>query len=573
MRREILAFGILIIYAVSSIYLERIVFLSDPLLKTILAFLYFFLWISPLIYFWRKAWIREELVIPIAVLILAILYISPLSTITTSIGRFFPDVDFHAAKVLYCSTGHFFNDPVTSYPSIYPPVYHILVGTIMRLLGSNDSWYILSRFHIGMLIVLFLSVYFLARFMFNPRVGLLTILLFGAVSELPNWSLIFFPTPFLLGLTFMVNAVTLVYLSLDGRRWYFYAAGLVTGLAVTTWPAFLPVALALIAVMFYCQDKCSERIRNLVKFASTCIILPLVLWIPQYIALTRKHLMGHGSIGQWKGIPDLGWLVDLIIRFLTQGGFDKKEHWVTALFGFNYVMLIGLAILGYRSLKGKGYSKRFFGIFLSLMLISIPLVHYVFFFMYSRRVQVIFSILIIVLAVYYLLTQLNRKYRLWGFALLIWVILFSNGWNVYMAHKYVMETKGRYETWKKYTGGVLRFIQSNTRSGDFIFATENTYRFVIIGNILRFNLEAHRSGNYYSLNPELAKELSNHYDDILLSNDIFLIKRVLGFYGIRYVLIREGEQAQYPGLKQLYDKCAVGYRDENYAVLKCDAIP
>jgi hypothetical protein len=283
--------------------------------------------------------------------------------------------------------------------------------------------------------------------------------------------------------------------------------------------------------------------------------------------------MGSGNFGFWKGIPNLGWFADLVFRFFTLGGFDNKEHWVTALFGFNYVLLIGLSILGFRLLNKKDYSRKFFGSFLSLVLISILIIHYIFSFMYSRRVQVISSILIVILAAYYLITHFNRKYRLWDYAFLVWVILFSNGWNVYMAHKYVMETKERYETWEKYATGALRFIQSNTRSGDFIFTTENTYRFVIIGNVLRFTLEAHRSGNYYSLNPDLAKDLADRYDDILLSSDLDLIKKVLDYYRIRYVLIREGEQEVYPGLKQLYDNCPAVYRDDNYAVLKCDANP
>ena len=278
MRREISAFGILIIYAVSSTCLERVVVSSDPLLKTILSFLYLFPWIGLILYLWRKAKIQENVVIPVLVLFLAIFYISPLTTLVVPIGKNYPDVDFHAAKVLYCSTGHFFNDPVTSYPSIYPSVYHIIIGTIMRFSGSSSSWYILSRFHIGMLIILFLSVYFLARFLFSPRVGLLTVLFLGAVFEMPNWSFMFFPTPFLLGLTFMVNSITLVHLALRDRPWCLYLGGLLTGLAVATWPAFLLVAGILVVVIFCSQDKRSKMINSALKFTSACLILPLVVF-------------------------------------------------------------------------------------------------------------------------------------------------------------------------------------------------------------------------------------------------------------------------------------------------------
>jgi 4-amino-4-deoxy-L-arabinose transferase-like glycosyltransferase len=565
--------SIVIAYTVSSIYLEMTLFLFNPLLKTILSFIYCLIWIGPLLYLWWKAKIQENQVIPILVLFLAILYVSPLVNIPVPVGRFFPDVDFTAAKVLYSSTGHFFNDPVTSYPTIYPPVYHIIVGSIMRLLGSNNSWYVLSRFHIGMMIGMFLSVYFLARWWFNPRVGLLSVLFMGAIFDMPNWSGMFFPTPFLLGLTFMVNSLTLTYLALQGRKWSFYPAGLVTGLAITTWPAFLPVAVILIAVIFYSQNNRTKSISNPLKFALACLVLPLLIWVPQYILLSRQHLMGHGEYGLWKGIPALGWVADLILRFFTLGGFDNKEHGVTALFGINYIVCIGLAIWGFRSLEKGTLLKKFSGLFTVLILLCIPVIHYVFSFMYSRRVQVLFSILIVISAVYYLITHFIKKYKFLGLALVVWIAVFANGWNVYMGHKYVVETEERYETWKKYATGALGFIQSHAKSGEYIFATDNTYRFVIIGNALFFNLQAHRSGNYYSLNPDLAKELADHYDDILLSSDFDLIKRVLSYHGIRYVLVREGEQKLYPGLKQLYDKCDMGYRDENYTVLKCDATP
>ena len=62
----------------------------------------------------------------------------------------------------------------------------------------------------------------------------------------------------------------------------------------------------------------------------------------------------------------------------------------------------------------------------------------------------------------------------------------------------------------------------------------------------------------------------DRYDDVLLSHDFDLIQRILDLYGIRYVLVREGEQEIYPGLRLLYDRCEKEYQDENYTVLKCD---
>lgn len=567
-----MAVGILGVYTVSNIYLEHIVSPYDPLLRSVFSFAYFFAWISPLLYLWLKGKIQESFVAPILVLCLAILYVSALATIPVPVGLNFPDVDFHAAKILYSSTGHFFKDPVTSYPSIYPSVYHILIGSIMRVVGSDNSWLVLSRFHILMLMALFLSVYLLANSLFNPRVGLLSVLFFGGVFDMPNSTGMFFPTPFLLGLLVIINSVTLVYQTVQGKRWCLYPAGLAAGLAVAIWPAFLPVLFVLLLAIFFVPDKRFRRLMDPLKFLLAFLVVPLIVWVPQYLLLSRHHLMGHHTIGRFKGIPEPAWFLDFVSRFVLLGGFDRHHHWVTVLFSITYVILITGAVLGFRSLSKRHLLKRrFLGLFFVSMLTALPIVHYVFSFAYSRRVQVLFSTLVAVVAAYYLVAQLSGKYRLWGMVLIVWIAGFATGWNIHMAHRHVLDTKNSYDSWKKYATGALEFVESNTAFGDYIFATQNTYRFVLIGNLVRFNLVAHREGGYYSLNPELSKKMANHYNAILRSNDIALIRKILDLYGIRYILIQEGEQGVYPGLRELFENCTPAYQDGYYTVLRCDS--
>ncbi len=569
----VLAFGILVVYTISSMYLERVVGISDTLLKTVFAFLYFLLWTMPLLYFWWKGKIREGLAVPILVLCVAVLYISPLTTIPITVGRNLPDIDFHAAKVLYSSTGHFFNDPITSYPSIYPPVYHIILGWIVRLSGASDSWSVLGIFHVLMLITLFVSVYLLANSLFNPRIGLLSVLFFCAVFDMPDQGLMFFPAPFLLGLTVMVNSVTSVYGGLKGKRWCFYLTGLGTGLAVTIWPAFLLLAIVLLAVILFTPDKTLRRPGDLLKFIPAFLIFPIMVWVPQYILLSKSHLMGHSTIGQFKGIPGLFWLFDFVSRFILLGGVGWHWHGVTVLFGITYVILIGMAILGFRSLsKEELMKKRFLRLSFILMFIVLLIVHYVFSDSYSRRVQILFSIPVIILAAYHSVTQLGRKYKLGVTFLIIWVGVFTTGWNTYLAHDAVLRTKNEYEAWKKDATGALKFIQSNTDFGDYIFATKHTYRYVISGYLVRFNLLAHRSGAYFSLNPDLSEKMLKQYNTVLGSNDFDVIMRILNYYGIRYILINRGEQDQFPGIGLLTERCTTVYVSEFYKVLRCDVL-
>ncbi len=568
MRLNFMVFAILVIYAVSNIYLQRIVEPYDPFLKTVFSLMYFFAWISSLLYFWLKRKMRESLIAPVLVLCLAILYISPLTTIKFPVWRDSADVAFHAAKVLYSSTGHFFYDPVTLFPSIYPSVYHILLGWGTNLLGLDNGFYVLSRFHVLMLIALFVSVYLLATCLFDPRVGLLVSLSFGAIFMLPNVGYMFIPMPFHLGLVAMINSVTLIYLALQGKRWYFYPAGVLTGLAVTVWPAFLPVALVSVAVVYYTLHKELRRFVDCLKFFLSFLVFPIMVWLPQYLLLSKHNLLGSESVGLFKTIPKLTWVFDVLVKFIFFGGFEYQPQWVTALFGVNYIILITIAFLGFRSFRKRDFlKKRFLGLYLILMLAVIIFVHYNFGPTYSRRVQLVFSIPLATVAAYYLVGQLNKRYRALSISFIVWLVMLTCSWNVYNVNKWVLDAKDGYEKWENYATGALQFIESKTTYAEYIFATRRTYRFVVLGNLPLCNLVAHRDGTYFSLNPDLSKIMLNQYNAILGSNDFAFIKNILNHYNIRYILIYNGDEKLYPGLMQLVENCTPVYQDDKFTVL------
>lgn len=569
MKPTFVTFGILVIYAVSNIYLEHIVDPYNPLLKTAFSFMYFLVWTSPLLYFWLKGKIRESLIVPILVLCLAVLYISPLTTIKVPIWYASADVAFHAAKVLHSSAGYSFHDPVTSFPSIYPSVYHILLGWGMNLLGLDNSFYVLSRFHILMLIALFLSVYLLATCLFNPRVGLLASLSFGAIFMLPNIGYMFIPMPFHLGLVAIINSVTLICLALQGKRWCFYPAGLFAGLAVTVWPAFLPVALVLVAVIYYTPHKELRRSVGCLKFFLLFLVFPIIVWLPQYLLLSKHNLLGSEGVGLFNTIPGLTWFFGLLVKFIFFGGFEYEPQWVTALFGINYIILITIAFLGFRSFSKKDlWKKRFLVQYLILMLAVTIFVHYSFGPTYSRRVQLVFSIPLATVAAYFLVGQFNKRYRILSIFFIAWVVMLTCSWNVYNVNKLVEKSKDGYQKWEKYAAGALQFIESNTTYAEYVFATQKTYRFVVLGNLLRCNLIAHRDGTYFSLNPDLSKKMLNHYNTIITSSDFGSIKKILKQYNIRYILIYNGEETLHTGIRQLFENCTPVYQDDKFTVLK-----
>jgi hypothetical protein len=369
----------------------------------------------------------------------------------------------------------------------------------------------------------------------------------------------------------MVNSATLIYKGLQGKRRYFYLAGFLTGLAVTIWPAFLVVAFIFLLLILFVPQKESRRLSDLLKFTLPFLILPLVVWIPQYLLLSEFHLTHTATVGQFTGIPGPAWLLDLAYRFFLLGGFDWHQQGVTVLFGITYVILIVLAILGYRSLKKSDpLRRRFLKWFLVLMILVLPLVNYVFFSNYTRRVQVLFSISVIVLAAYYLLERFQQKRRIWAIAFVAWITIFANGWNVYQAHTEVLGAQKRHEGWQEDATGVLQCLRANTNFGDYIFCTKHTYRWVIAGYLVRFNLLAHRSGAYFSLNPELSEKMLNQYNAVLGSTDLDLIMRIFREYKIRFVIIYKGEPEQFPGLQLLLEHCTPVCTSDFYKIVRCE---
>jgi hypothetical protein len=565
------AFGIPIVYGLSILYLTHTFDSSNLLLKTAFLLIYSCAWMGPLSYLWWKGKVRESIIAPILVLCLAIFYTSTLTIIKVPMSYAYADVAFHAAKVLHSSTGHFFYDPVTSYPSIYPSVYHIILGWAMRLLGSDDAFYVLSRFHILMLIVLFLSVYLLANSLFNPRIGVLSVFLLGAIFDTPSESSMFYPTPFFMALTVIVNSITLTYMALQGKRWCLYAAGLLAGLAVTIWPAFFPLAIILALVIFFVPGKEQRQPIDLLKFALPFLGMAALVWIPQYLLLARCDLLGHHSMARITQIPDLGWLPDFLSRFIFLGGIDPNHQWVTFLFAANYIILIVTGLLGFRYLRKKEpRRKRFLTMHLLLILGVLVFVDYILGPTYSRRVQLIFSILLVTLTAHYLVGQLNRKYRILSISLMVWLVMSTCGWHVYNVNASVMKTKEGYEDWKRYAAGMLQFVESHTAYGEYIFATRETYRFVVLGNLIRCNLAAHRDGTYFSLNPGLSEKMLNDYSTIIASSDFATIRKTLKKYKIRYILTYKGEDTLHIGMKRLFENCTPVYQDDTFMVLKLE---
>src|SRR5262245_57649609 len=50
-----------------------------------------------------------------------------------------PDGSYHLAKILRASLGDPFRDPVSGTPSLYPPLFHLVWGTVNRVVGLSSA--------------------------------------------------------------------------------------------------------------------------------------------------------------------------------------------------------------------------------------------------------------------------------------------------------------------------------------------------------------------------------------------------------------------------------------------------
>ncbi len=100
--------------------------------------------------------------VSVALLALTVTAAATLLALQRPFAFYSPDVSFHAAKLLRASHGEIFRDPVTGTPSIYPPAFHVLFGSLNRLLRL-DPPHLAVLIEVVDFVGLMVAAFFLAR--------------------------------------------------------------------------------------------------------------------------------------------------------------------------------------------------------------------------------------------------------------------------------------------------------------------------------------------------------------------------------------------------------------------------
>ena len=210
------------------------------------------------------------------------------------------DIVYHAAKVMAAADGDFYTDPVTGFRSLYPPLYHMLVGSAAHLFGLSS--FATSR---AVQIVQFLGLFLSALLLFSRTLrtreqatlgGLILILLMYAPTG-RYWLL---GNPFNFSIMFVLAGAALaVDWYRSNRLWRGAFGAVLAGVGVNIWwwncfPLF-GVALGLI-VMFALRHELRSRLGGLAVIGGVmAIVLAWNLWPVYRVLDVLPNYSGHMS--------------------------------------------------------------------------------------------------------------------------------------------------------------------------------------------------------------------------------------------------------------------------------------
>lgn len=250
------------------------------------------------------------------------------------------DVSFHTAKILRSSTGHFFIDPFTGAPTIYPSLFHFCFGHVKRFLDL-DSVQIVRLITLVDFIGLFAAFYYFARAFFNDaEQASFCVLSLSLVFYAPSGRYILLPEPGNFSFVFLLFGIGALYRYLMGRKLiYLILGGLSSSLAVNIWWSnVFSVVPILLLVSYYIVVR-----RPLPKLSHVCIfiialLLPCLytawqiysIWdiFPNYFTQNSKGgLQIEERVGHKPGnFGSMGTLIYWIITFLTMGNVQFRQR-------------------------------------------------------------------------------------------------------------------------------------------------------------------------------------------------------------------------------------------------------
>lgn len=455
------------------------------------------------------------------ILLLTLLAMATILLLTKPPFLFYsPDISYHSSKILRAMHGEYFLDPFSGTQTIYHPLFHVVFGSLNRVLQFN-AFEMMQLIGLVNFLGLFLGFFLLAKVVLKDNklayVGTLSLAL---IFYAPTGRYILLQNPSNFSLIFLLPSLACLYSYAENRKVRQLALGsILGGIAVNIWwYNILPLgAFALGLAFYFIRSK---------QFSKEILLAPVLFMIPFLFTIWHLYsiqdvLPDYGEKAEPIRAMDLNFMRAWLDTFFLKGNqqFASKLtplslnslHFYLLIMPFNLALLAGSAISYFKvRAKGNGNTTLARVLFISavlLILLSIP----IFLFCkgaHVRRVQFIAYILLLIFAYKMYVVFMPRNLVRW--ILPVVATMSAIALLVTVSHT----AKPFTSQIPQETREVVNFIES-------IPSHEDTRMFALGGSLRRLtpfvefrSFVGPRHGTYYSQDPVSSERLYNQYSSI-----------------------------------------------------------
>lgn len=428
-----------------------------------------------------------------------------------------PDIQYVMAKVLWVLEGEIYTDPITGFTNFHPPFYHLILSLFVRLGVSIDHiLLIISVFNIG---ATCMAMLFIIRRCIDKDAAIITALLFPFIINYMGHGNPFLATAFPFSLPIYLLGLWM-YLS-PVPSW---KTDLFTSIC---WgAAFLisPVYLFLIGCTFAYDLVWRRDLPRFGIMAGVFLIVIVPFFIQAY-EVYQAGMAGTSTFSFWRGIPDWGVIKNAVMFFLS-----PVEN---SVFSWQVLVSMVVFILG---IVGVFKTRPLFS-FTIIAFAAYVLTSYHFSPQYAIRIHFILSFIVVGYAVKYLMSF--RHYRRIIVSILLALAVYGVGDHFYRTDRLLGLRAQNYPFLMESGAGLWEKSDELFGKGEWILASNITYRYYVMSHFTVHALAAYRTGQYFQINQMTSELMERDYQAVMESSNIHLINHICEKYSISKCLIRK----------------------------------
>ena len=398
---------------------------------------------------------------------------------------FTPDILYVKAKLLAVMQGSLFSDPVTGFPTMHPPFYHLVLA-VPALIGiSTEALPLLvSIFNVVLTLVF---TYLVISRLFNSTVGLFTALLIPFINQHMGPSYLFLATAFYFSIPFFLAGLWL-YLKPKQTMRHWILTGVLWGITFLISPGYV-----FVIGLFFLYELGVQRNFRRVIYTGIPFALALTPFYVQLYLVQATGMAGTSAFSLWRGIPDGEWM-DAFFRYFLSPADGRLSHWyiIPAM-----AIFISGVVLGIRSKKARPYII----IFGAAWLLTAYHFNY---FQYGPRIYFFLSLFLAAVVMEFIFSHLKGRAAVIAGIAFLSLISFD---YLRQTVPEMSEYASSYDGYREIGAGLRTNLGKYITPGSFVLADEQTYRNFIMPYFPVKALVAHKTGEYYQVNSKLSAEM------------------------------------------------------------------